>query len=948
MNTLEFLQRVLPSSGFYVATVINPDGTRQGFFSTIDDLATAVISSNNRGNNTYFGISSFIEKGSRKQDNVKLTRVVALDVDCGTNKPYPDWKAGLKALATFVDSLQLPKPLIVHSGNGLHVYWVLEEELEPDQWKPLAEAMKAATADKKFLVDAGLTANSALVLRPVGTNNPKNGAEVRVLLDVQPTCVQALTDRLGKYMVAHSMSQSRSAFGSKLSQALAVPSDFPVAIGSVVATKCQQIKWAVDNQSEVPEPVWYNLIGVAAYCQEPEATAISWSERHPQFDAGETLRKVEQWKRAATGPTTCTKFEADHPGGCKGCKFKGKVGTPARLGVQYREVAPPDEAPDREAAQIPIPRPFKRAASGIKMTIEDTDIDICPFDLYPVGYGKDESLGYETVRYHWDRRHVGWQELQFRQAFLSDLRIRDFATEIADQGIVLNNDKQTGNFQYMLRSYMDELRQQRAMTNLYSTMGWKENYTQFVFGDTVYRRNVDGSVSEESISIASGSARLSDDLYSKAGSLEESVEFMNLTEKANLHLHMFVLLVGMSAPLYAFTGLKGLTISLYGPTGGGKTLAQLWQQSIWGNPSQLHFSAKFTQNALFNRLGLYCHMPVTIDEITMMQDKEVGDFLYWVSQGRDKARLNRNSEERNPKSFAMPVTVSTNRSMSAKMIASGYDTDAQAARLLELTIEPNSLFVNGSNAGRRIYNFIHDNHGYIGREIIKNLLELGETGIRAAIAEATATFNREYKADFSGQERYWEHSIVLANLIGKLATDWGLVKFDYRLAINAVLEQLGAIRKSTVESRMDTFDLLADYLNDSAYSAITVLHTGTSKPMVDLNRMPRGDIRIRFDMYRKSPADLFNSGTLLVDRTHFRKWLSQKGSDYKAFINTIDAENINATPKSKKAYLGKDSPIKLGQCYVLGINLNHPRLQGILDDADQAVEDLSLGKLKLV
>ena len=101
---------------------------------------------------------------------------------------------------------------------------------------------------------------------------------------------------------------------------------------------------------------------------------------------------------------------------------------------------------------------------------------------------------------------------------------------------------------------------------------------------------------------------------------------------------MFAVNMGFAAPLFNFTGLKGLTISLYGPTGGGKSLAQYFVQSIYGNPDKLHFAAKFTQNALFSRLGLYNNLPMTIDEATMMADKEVGDFLYYVSQGKDKAR----------------------------------------------------------------------------------------------------------------------------------------------------------------------------------------------------------------------------------------------------------------------------------------------------------------------
>jgi hypothetical protein len=947
MDTLNFLQRVLPSAGFYVTTVINPDGRRQGFFATVEELAKAVTGLDQRGNNTYFAISAFVEKGNRKQENVRATKVIALDVDCGDGKPYPTWREGLAATGQFIQQMGLPKPLFIHSGNGLHVYWVLTEELEPVRWKPLAEAMKAAAKDKGFEIDPAVPADSARVLRPVGTTNPKSGTEVRMLIDAPPVAVEQLAACLSAYMVAQPVSLPRSTSISPLAQALQVQQDFPPANATVIATKCQQIGWAAKNQGDVEEPFWYAMIGVAAHCQDPEATAISWSDQHPGYNASETLRKLSHWKTATTGPSTCKKFEELRPAGCKGCKFKDKVGTPARLGIQYLEVAPSTTAPDTAAHDVPMPRPFKRTADGIKMTVDETDIDVCKFDIYPVGYGKDESLGYETVRFHWNRPHLGWQELVMRQALLTEGH-RDFATVLADQGIVLLNRNQTGYFQIMLRSYMDELRQKRAMTNLYATMGWKENFSQFVIGDTVLRRNTDGSVSEESIALASGSARLGHELWHTAGSKDAWVNFTALLDKADLRAHMFALAVGFSGPLYAFTGLKGLTVSLYGPTGGGKSLAQMWIQSIYGNPDKLHFAAKFTQNSLFGRMGLYSHMPMTIDEVTMMDNREVGDFAYWVSQGRDKARMNRNAEERDAKTWAMPVIVSTNKSMNSKLVASGLDTDAQLARILEVSVPPSKLFTKDSTAGRKIYEFINANYGHVGREFIKRLLELGETGIRAAIAQATEDFRGKYKAQFSGEERFWEQSIILADLAARLAKEWGLIAYDHKDGIEWVLAQVGAIRRAVSEFKIDAFDLLTEYLNENSDATLTVTQTGTNKPMVDFSRVPRGELRVRFEMYRKTNGDVFSHGTVMLDRTHFRRWLAQRGADYKTFMGEMQDESVIATPKSNKAYLGKDSPIKLGQSYVIGVNLTHPRLQGILSDADQAIENMAYGQLKIV
>ena len=142
--------------------------------------------------------------------------------------------------------------------------------------------------------------------------------------------------------------------------------------------------------------------------------------------------------------------------------------------------------------------------------------------------------------------------------------------------------------------------------------------------------------------------------------------------------------------------------------------------------------------------------------------------------------------------------------------------------------------------------------------------------------------------------------------------------------------------------------MLSEYLNEKADAQVQVFHTGTQKPTVDLNRIPRGEVRIRFDFYRKTAADQIESGTLLLDRTHLRRWLAQRGCDYRAFVAEFAAANILVTPKNNKAYLAKDTPIKVGQSYVIGINLKHWRLQGMLNDADEALDNLVLGQLKAV
>jgi hypothetical protein len=270
------------------------------------------------------------------------------------------------------------------------------------------------------------------------------------------------------------------------------------------------------------------------------------------------------------------------------------------------------------------------------------------------------------------------------------------------------------------------------------------------------------------------------------------------------------------------------------------------------------------------------------------------------------------------------------------------------ARMLEITVPQSPIFTRDSTAGKKIYEAIHANYGHAGRVFIKNLLEMGEEGITAAIAEASENFHRKYKAKFSGEERYWEQSIILADLAMRLANDWNLIQFNYQDATEWVLSQIGAIRRTVQENQVDAFDLIAEYMADSADSQVTIMHTAGQKPQPDYSRMPRGDIRVRLDVFRKSAADPFDKGTMMIDRTHFRKWLSVRGADYKSFKEELTAEQVVATPKSEKASLGKDTPVKLAQSYVIGFNLTHPRFHSLLENADVTADDLAYGQLQVV
>src|SRR5690606_18969875 len=76
----------------------------------------------------------------------------------------------------------LPKPYLVSSGGGIHVYWPLTTAVDRQTWLGTAVALKALTKQFEFRVDQSRTADSASVLRPIGTANWKTGSPRKVEL----------------------------------------------------------------------------------------------------------------------------------------------------------------------------------------------------------------------------------------------------------------------------------------------------------------------------------------------------------------------------------------------------------------------------------------------------------------------------------------------------------------------------------------------------------------------------------------------------------------------------------------------------------------------------------------------------------------------------------------------------------------------------------------------
>ncbi len=121
-----------------------------------------------------------------------------LDLDCGEGKPYSTQQDALIALKAWYKKYELPRPTVVNSGRGLHVYWALDRAYTREEWLPTAKGLKATCLQDGLHIDAVVTADAARLLRVPNTRNfkdvpPKN---TKVIVLGKPVVLEEFAAKL--------------------------------------------------------------------------------------------------------------------------------------------------------------------------------------------------------------------------------------------------------------------------------------------------------------------------------------------------------------------------------------------------------------------------------------------------------------------------------------------------------------------------------------------------------------------------------------------------------------------------------------------------------------------------------------------------------------------------------------------------------------------------------
>jgi hypothetical protein len=349
MTQFDLLNAVQPSSGWFaVLGIKGVDNTKQYLVETreeVDEIAALMVQ---QERNVFFGVAKYTDGSGRKKSNVRAIKSFWLDIDCGptkavvnpkTNRPdgYIDQASGLAALQKFCRTIGLPKPILINSGRGLHVYWPLTTEVTREQWEPVAARLRELCVIHDLYVDPSVFEVSR-VLRIPGTLNFKDNpaSAVSVIHEGKPTDFDDFVNLLGiKPPTTEPLPAKRplTALGKSLQDSIG-KSFKRIMTRSAKGDGCQQLLDCYQNQTTIPEPRWFDALSVAKFCDDADKSIHLLSNQHPDYDPGKTVQKIAHIEQ----PHNCATFERNNPGGCAGCPHFGKIKNPITLGMTWKEV----------------------------------------------------------------------------------------------------------------------------------------------------------------------------------------------------------------------------------------------------------------------------------------------------------------------------------------------------------------------------------------------------------------------------------------------------------------------------------------------------------------------------------------------------------------------------------------------------------------------------------
>jgi hypothetical protein len=180
MQSADFIVDLFGNSSgrVFLATLPNPElkGTPEGepderhiWTRNREQIGAFVTKWNRPGRGTYLAVSTFQRDAtSRCKDTVQELIALHADIDFRGTVETPE------EILQIVEQLALPPSLVIHSGHGLHLYWVFKDPI-PATAETKAEHDRLLHQLADHLGADTAVAHCVALMRLPGTTNSKNG-----------------------------------------------------------------------------------------------------------------------------------------------------------------------------------------------------------------------------------------------------------------------------------------------------------------------------------------------------------------------------------------------------------------------------------------------------------------------------------------------------------------------------------------------------------------------------------------------------------------------------------------------------------------------------------------------------------------------------------------------------------------------------------------------------
>lgn len=889
MELLEFYRALLPGSGRYALFSV-PRKTHL-WADSLEQLV-ALTNKVNKEHSWYYATAAFAAGvKERKQTHVVAKRCFYFDIDAGAEKhardphgTYPDQKAAKEAVFSFARDTGLIPSLVVSSGAGLHVYFALDEDVEPAAWTAVSTNLGTLARARGLRVDSACTTDSARVLRPVGALH-KNGARVEVV---------ARTSKVW------SLEELRNLVG------VAVPEDVPVrrdrarldvnagltlwepspASAWKAAEKCAALRDIAEVRGDVPEPQWRAMLGVVKFSVEGADLAHQWSAGYDGYSFDETQRKFDRYE--GTGPTRCSSFERFSER-CKTCEFRGKISSPLSLGRltdKQVESLPEEQRPAPKANTVPteLPIPVRDLGRDFRITRLESGRYVLEYKKAIVNGEGDEK----TTLFRWARLsddvfwlegwteagHTGDDGALVTLKLWRDGRIQSFEWQtkafasrrdtlefLFDRGISCAGvDPAT---MHMMHKYVAEqfrnakLAASRPVVRTRFGLQFDSDApnAKLICAQGKYVIKADGVIEEAILGSklvphrnmfgiaclppsANGRWPNAAEVWKNhiAPAAKKQIQFYrDYYTKPGYEVAQLAIMLSLASPLLVFAAggalvpgeqlpAVGLTVSLYSSNSGkGKTSMQKAAAAAYGNPAGLVLSGAKEDATPVAQAALAAMMgtlPYFLDEVTGNGPAEVGGLINRIASGSDRRRADRKGNPREANTWALIGSVSTNIPQREMLTAYQKSSDALQMRLLELTCEFPDLDKSQHTEYERRF----------AEEMVANAGALGAVinlaVLQAGQAQMQARLQKAYEeaakriVGATQRQRFFQRGMACVLAAHDLLAAVGMAPFDREV----LLVQYEAAAKSAMDySAMvskDPVDLLRKMVSDLAPNII--------------------------------------------------------------------------------------------------------------------------------